>query len=128
MSRNPPQCVSYSVSPSVGNDASPLFGTASATQDVEVTAVEIGNDAPLHEAADQELRVVPGEPVVLGEVGGEEKIMPRVGRRPILPTKAEVEEHDPLHLHYRDWCSDCRAGKGRLAPHLVDSLTGRSSE
>ena len=45
---------------------------------------------------------------------------PRVGRRPILPTKAEVEDHYPLHLHYGDWCSDCRAGKGRLAPHLVE--------
>ena len=45
---------------------------------------------------------------------------PRVGRRPILPTKAEVEEHYPLHLHYRSWCRECSAGKGRLTPHLVE--------
>ena len=45
---------------------------------------------------------------------------PRVGRRPILPTKAEVEDHYLLHPHYRDWCSACRAGKGRLAPHFVE--------
>ena len=42
---------------------------------------------------------------------------PRIGRRPILPTKAEVMEHSPLHLQYR---SCCRAGKGRLAPHIVE--------
>ena len=28
---------------------------------------------------------------------------PRLGRRPMLPTKAEVLEHYPLHLNYRSW-------------------------
>ena len=27
---------------------------------------------------------------------------PRVGRRPVLPTKADIENHYPLHLEYRD--------------------------
>ena len=43
---------------------------------------------------------------------------PRVARRPILPTKAEIAEHFPLHLHYRSWCEHCVAGKARMAPHL----------
>ena len=42
---------------------------------------------------------------------------PRLGRRPMLPTKAEVEEHFPLHLNYRSWCKHCVAGKARLAHH-----------
>ena len=44
---------------------------------------------------------------------------PRVARRPILPTKAEIEEHFPLHLNYRSRCAHCRAGKARLAQHRV---------
>ena len=42
---------------------------------------------------------------------------PRLGRRPVLPTKAEVEEHFPLHLNYRSWCKHCVAGKAILAQH-----------
>ena len=45
---------------------------------------------------------------------------PKVSRRPVLPTKAEVDEHVPLHLHYRSWCRRCRAGRCGLAPHLVE--------
>ena len=45
---------------------------------------------------------------------------PRVGRRPILPTKADLEEHYPLHLNYRSWCEHCVAGKARLAQHKVE--------
>ena len=45
---------------------------------------------------------------------------PRVGRRPMAPTKAEVEEHLPLHLKYRSWCEHCWSGKGRQAPHIIE--------
>ena len=45
---------------------------------------------------------------------------PRVARRPNLPTKAEIEEHYPLHLNYRSWCEHCVAGKARIAQHLVE--------
>ena len=44
---------------------------------------------------------------------------PRVARRPILPTKAEIEEYFPLHLNFRSWCEHCGAGKSRLAQHVV---------
>ena len=37
-----------------------------------------------------------------------------------MPTKAEMEEHYPLHLHDRSWCLRCGAGKARLAPHLCE--------
>ena len=50
----------------------------------------------------------------------EEVRQPRIGRRPMAPTKAEVEEHLPLHLNYRSWCEHCRAGKARQAPHLTE--------
>ena len=45
---------------------------------------------------------------------------PRIGRKPMAPTKAEVEEHLPLHLNYRSWCEHCLAGKARQAPHLTE--------
>ena len=44
---------------------------------------------------------------------------PKVARRPILPTKAEIEEHYPLHLNFRSWCRHRVAGKSRLAQHVV---------
>ena len=46
--------------------------------------------------------------------GVEEDIrQPRVGRRPMAPTKEEVEEHLQLHLNYSSWCEHCRSGRGR---------------
>ena len=71
----------------------------------------------------------PGEAVVVagGEGGGEEREeageeenrarVPRVARRPVAPTKKEVEEHYPLHVEYRDWCEHCVAGRGMSAQH-----------
>ncbi len=31
---------------------------------------------------------------------------------PIRPSEAEVEEHRRTHLPYRNWCSECVAGRG----------------
>ena len=31
----------------------------------------------------------------------DETRIPRVGRRPVVPTKAEIEEHFPVHLYCR---------------------------
>ena len=33
-----------------------------------------------------------------------------------MPTKAEMAEHLPLHMPYRDWCPVCVAG-GRVQSH-----------
>ena len=43
--------------------------------------------------------------------------IPRVARRPVTPTKADLDEHLPLHLDYREWCEHCVAGKGMAAQH-----------
>ena len=40
-----------------------------------------------------------------------------VASRPMLPTKAEIESHYPLHLQYRSWCKHCVAGKARAKQH-----------
>ena len=40
-----------------------------------------------------------------------------IARRPALPTKAEIDEHYPLHLHYRSCCKHCVAGKARSNQH-----------
>ena len=42
---------------------------------------------------------------------------PRIGRRPYTSTKAEVEEHNPLHVHYRSWCPSCVAGRSTSKQH-----------
>ena len=50
----------------------------------------------------------------------------RSTRRPDIPTKAEIKAHFPLHVHYRSWCPDSRAGKslGRQHPRRDKSLEG----
>ena len=42
---------------------------------------------------------------------------PRVGRRPYTPTRAEVEEHSPLHVHDWSWCPSCVAGRSTSKKH-----------
>lgn len=36
---------------------------------------------------------------------------------PVLPSKADVEEHELTHLPYRSWCAHCVRAKGRAADH-----------
>ena len=43
-----------------------------------------------------------------------------MGRQPVLPTKANIEDHVPLHLNDGDWCEHCVSGKARLAQHKVE--------
>ena len=43
---------------------------------------------------------------------------PRKMNRPHAPTKAELDEHLPLHLTYREWCPHCVAGKGISTRHM----------
>lgn len=42
---------------------------------------------------------------------------PVIAPRPIAPTKAQLDEHLPLHLHYRSWCPHCVFGKGHSSHH-----------
>ena len=50
-------------------------------------------------------------------VGPEETRRPQIARRPNAPTKADIEEHLPLHLENRSWCPHCVAGKGISNQH-----------
>ena len=59
------------------------------------------------------------------EDAGESR-QPRTMTRPQAPTKAQMEEHLPLHLEYRDWCPDCVAGKGISTQHR--SIGGDKTE
>ena len=61
------------------------------------------------------------EEVVPVPEDGEEVRQPRIGWRPMAPTKAETEEHYSLHLNYRAWCEHCRKGRGRQDPHIVEA-------
>ena len=50
----------------------------------------------------------------------EDKIPNRV-TRPYAPTKAELDEHLPLHLNYRDWCEECVHAKALAAQHRTQT-------
>ena len=89
--RNNPQCFSYSVSPFGGSNAAPILGTASAAQDKEVDNVEIDVAGPPGEAAGPVHQGEGEQADVRGGVDEDEIRRPKIGRRPVLPTKAEVE-------------------------------------
>ena len=75
--------------------------------------VEISDEA--------EKQIVDGEvppPPVPGQ--DDEMRRPRVKRRPVTPTKQDIEDHFPLHLEYRSWCAHCVAGKAISDRHIVD--------
>ena len=63
--------------------------------------------------------------VVESKIGADDKLAEvveetrahKLAARPYTPTKAEWEEHLPLHLNYRNWCEDCVRAKGLSAPH-----------
>ena len=109
-----PCSVNHSVSPSVKLSVAPLCGADAIPQ-------ELQGDHDEKEAAPEVLEDTE-EIVIDGEEKKEEVEMrkPRIGVRPVAPTKAEMEAHYPLHLEYRSWCAHCRAGKARLAPHLCE--------
>ena len=59
-----------------------------------------------------------GREGAIEDVGVAEEVrVPVVAKRPIAPTKAQLEEHLPLHLNYRSWCPHCVFGKAHSAHH-----------
>ena len=62
---------------------------------------------------------------VAGQEEGEEKrpteddewVNARVIRRPNMPSRREVEEHNASHLPFADWCPFCVSGRGVSSPH-----------
>ena len=112
-----PHCLvnDYTVSPRKCNDDAPLYGATSTHRELTGTPAD-GNEAV--EAAparvserregereeergegEREEERGEGERVEpAGEEEEEEEVRkPRVGRRPAQPTKAEIDEHYPLH-------------------------------
>ena len=55
------------------------------------------------------------EDEVDGEDLGERR--PMIGNRPYILTKAEVDEHNLLHIHYRTWYPHCVAGRSISTQH-----------
>ena len=51
----------------------------------------------------------------------EETRTPKVAMRPKTPTQKDLDDHLPLHLHYRAWCPECVAGRGTQTPHLTQA-------
>ena len=102
MSRCPGHC---SISPSIRKIAE---GQATAASE----QIELENEQLLNTEKKEHATPVPEQ--------REEARRPCVGRRPVLPTKAEIEDHYPLHLNDRDWCKHCVSGKALLAQHMVE--------
>ena len=47
----------------------------------------------------------------------EEERAPNILRSPVKPSRREVEEHNAVHMPYRDWCPHCVRGRGIDSPH-----------
>ena len=55
-----------------------------------------------------------------------EDIQPRrVMPTPVLPSQAEIDEHNIDHIPYRVWCDSCVCGRGQEVPHLGTEQCGR---
>jgi len=54
-----------------------------------------------------------------GEEGSEEDEanVQKIRRAPRGPTQIKREQHEALHLPYRDWCAHCVRGSGEKTPH-----------
>ena len=50
----------------------------------------------------------------------------RSGNVPVLPSEAEVEQHELTHLPFRSWCRHCARAKGKESPHHDASPGGVS--
>ncbi|MDA8582760.1 hypothetical protein N9L68_00975 [bacterium] len=77
---------------------------------------EEGDRTPRDERAEVEAEeMLCGDCVDAGE--DEEGAKPRTCRKPKLPSKKEIEEHEATHLPFRSWCRFCVRGRGRNTPH-----------
>ena len=82
------------------------------------TGERLESEEELEEETVKEDAVV-GPPLLAEEDRPEYEVRKhKTARRPLLPTKAEIEEHDPLHFNYRSWCGHCVAGKARSNQHV----------
>ena len=73
----------------------------------------------------------PGEVKVLmgfeQDAAGDAQAQPaRPGIVPVLPSEAEVEQHELTHLPFRSWCRHCVCAKGKESPNHESSPGGVS--
>ena len=73
----------------------------------------------------------PGEVKVLmgfeqDAAGAAEAQPARPGIVPVLPSEAEVKQHESTHLQFRSWCRHCVRAKGKESPHHESSPGGVS--
>ena len=48
---------------------------------------------------------------------GEEGRAPRIIREPLKPTKREIDDHNAIHVPFRDWCPYCVKGAAPNRSH-----------
>ena len=51
----------------------------------------------------------------------EEGRRPKIKINPVLPSKAEVDEHGRTHIPFRSWCPFCIIGRARNDAHKAGS-------
>ena len=72
-----------------------------------------------------------GGVAVEAEVGIDDDIIardPKVAGRPTKPTRAMIQAHGLHHADYRDWCDNCRAGKGVSHQHRSSENDSEEAE
>ena len=50
--------------------------------------------------------------------GADEAQLAKLGNVLVLPSEAEVEQHELTHLPFRSWCRHCVRAKSKESPHL----------
>ena len=78
----------------------------------------LDSDEELEEETAKEDAVV-GPPVLSEEDRPDYEVRKhKTARRPLLPTKAEIDDHYPFNVTYRSWCKHCVAGTARSNQHV----------
>ena len=71
-----------------------------------------------------------GDKVFMGfeqDAAGAAEAQPaRLGIVLVIPSEAEVEQHEPTHLPFRSWCRHCARAKSKESPHHESSPGGVS--
>ena len=62
------------------------------------------------------------------DIAGSAEAQPaKLGIVPVLPSEAEVEQHELTHVPFRSWCRHCVRAKGKECPHHESSAAGASN-
>ena len=108
----------YPVRPALSgmNDVHEEAGVAIEGEVVVDKSLEVAQDAGADHGQGAEVGAQEGQEDAADEHEYGER-RPKPGRQPRGPTQAEIDEHYPLHVHYRSWCPHCRAGRSLGKQH-----------